>query len=581
MNAKRWLDEQRLTASKMLRIVAIAAVLLPLSSDAAPVMWSNVPMTVKFKDQPLAGVIETIMNHNGLPVVVSEGVKGSVSLTATRSAKALFEELANLYNLDWSYDGGVVSVIPARERVTKLIDSKGISLTDLNKALTQLQIADPRIPLRSVDGTTIVSVSSTPRYANVVEEAIKMIAAQKRAEVKPDAAAVSSPDDERTITVFKLEHATAADVTLDAGQGTASARIPGVASVMRETLDQFRSVSISATSRLMGLADEGGLRRAQRATLTLAEKNPPQESLLPTIPGGSEQIFRQPERDRTQGTIIADARTNSIFVYDLPSRMANYQSLVKALDVPVRQIEIEVMVIDVSDGFSEEFSVKWRALRDSQGRNAASAGTQLLSDVTAASAGLTLARGAFERLMLDIRLQEAKGQAQVVTRPRVITRDGIEAQFSTTDSFQLKLLGKETVDTREISTGMVLKVRPRVVATSPIEAVELSLYFQDGEFSSVSVDGVPVQRRTQLTTIANVLDHHTLVVGGHLFERNERGTERTPYLADLPVLGALFRSTNGSSLRRERLIFITPRIMRVVAVSNVQHVTSVLERIIQ
>ena len=581
MNAMNSLVDQGLTALMVRRMLAIAAVLLSLSLSAAPVNWSNVPMTVKFKDQPLAGVIETIMNHNGLPVVVSEGVKGSVSLTATRSAKALFEELSNLYNLDWSYDGGVVSVIPARERVTKLIDSKGISVADLTKALTQLQIADPRIPLRSVDGTNIVSVSSTPRYASVVEEAIKMIATQKRAELKPDPPMVLSQEEERTIAVFKLEHATAADVTLDGGQGTAGARIPGVASVMRETLDQFRNVPTNAASRLVGLADESSLRRTLRTALSASEKNPTQENLLAILGASPEQAIRQTERDRPHGTIIADARTNSVFVYDVPSRMANYQALVKSLDVPVRQIEIEVMVIDISEGFSEEFSVRWRALRDSQGRNAASAGTQLLSDVTSASAGLTLARGAFERLMLDIRLQEAKGQAQVVTRPRVITRDGIEAQFSTTDSFHLRLLGKETVDTREISTGMVLKVRPRVVATSPIEAVELSLYFQDGEFSSVAIDGIPVQRRTQLTTIANVLDHHTLVVGGHLFERNERGTERTPYLADLPVLGALFRSTNGSSLRRERLIFITPRIMRVVAASDLQYSTSVLERIIR
>jgi type III secretion protein C len=552
------------------------------AAGAATVNWSSVPITVKVKDASLSSVIEIIMTHNGLPVVVSDGVKGTVSLSVTRPSKLMFEDLVNMYNLDWSYDGGMVSVIPARERITKMFETGGMSVSELNRALGELQISDPRVQLRSANNGSVISVSSTPKYVNTVEEAIKLITSNAKRDAKPPPALPTPPaEDRRILSVFKLQHATAADVSMDSGPGGGgSNRVQGVASMLRETMDMF-APAVSDAPPMAGnqmqrldanfpetikpLFTAGGDSTAQLRALAQANSH------------WNSRSERETRRDSAGATIIADARTNSIFVYDLPSRVPTYQTLIQTLDVPVRQVEVEVMVVDISDGISEEFSIKWRALRDEAGRPNATAGSALVSSLTAGNAALALSKGAFERFMLDIRLQEASGHAQVVTRPRVVTRDGVEALFSATDSFQLRLAGRDTVDTREISTGMVLKVRPRVIATQPTEAVELSLYFQDGEFGSAAVEGVPVQRRTQLTTLANVQDQNTLVVGGHLFERTDRGVDRTPVLSDIPLLGALFRSKSSSSVRRERLIFITPRIMRITPSATSARAAEILE----
>ncbi len=576
----------------------VLSCLLSITTNAATMKWSSAPLTIKVKDAPLSTVIELVMNHNGMPVVVSDSVKGSLSLSVTRPTKSLFEELINLYNLDWSYDGGVVSVIPARERVTKLFDTNGMSVDEINRALTDLQIADPRIPLREIQGTGVVSLSSTPRYASVVEEAIKMITARTKkietdARAETDARTKQKPvaelaeinvprgpaEEGRIMRVFKLSHATATDVTLDSGN-SAGIRVQGVASMLREAMEIVSGRSF----RYLPNTAEGSRNAESNGILKFATRL--SSALDPSSARAMPVRFDSDSTERTQvasiapiGNIISDARTNSIFIYDAPSRMSAYETLIFTLDVPVKQIEVEVMVVDISDGISEEFSVKWKALRDESSRNTTSAGSALVAGITSGSAGLALARGAFDSFMMDVRLQESRGHAQVVTRPRVITRDGVEALFSTTDSFQLRLLGKDAVDSREVSTGMVLKVRPRVIATTPVEAVELSLYFQDGEFSSSAVEGVPIQRKTQLTTLANVQDHHTLVVGGHLFERSDRGVERTPYLSRLPVLGNLFRGTTGSTVRRERLIFITPRILRLSDPVQTKSTLELLERI--
>ncbi len=575
-------------ASRALRLTFwLLAFALSVTANAATMKWSNVPLTIKVKDAALSTVIELVMNHNGVPVVVSDSLKGTVSLSVTRQTKLLFDELIALYNLDWSYDGGVVSVIPARERVTKLFDTNGMSVETINRALTDLQIADPRIPLREVQGTGVISLSSTPRYAGVVEEAIKMITARAKkseADARGETDARPAPkrgadalemrstyaeaEDSRIMRVFKLAHATAADVTLDSGNSS-GVRVQGVASMLREAMEIFGGRSfryISTTPDTPRNTESDTALKFATGLASASDTSPARAMPVRFANEGASRV--QASGVTALGNIVSDARTNSIFIYDAPSRMPAYETLIQALDVPVKQIEVEVMVVDISDGISEEFSVKWKALRDQSSRNTSTAGSALVAGITSGSAGIALARGAFDSFMLDIRLQESRGHAQVVTRPRVITRDGVEALFSTTDSYQLRLLGKDAVDSREVSTGMVLKVRPRVFATTPVEVVELSLYFQDGEFSSSAVEGVPIQRKTQLTTLANVQDHHTLVVGGHLFERTDRGVEGTPYLSSMPVLGALFRSTNGSTVRRERLIFITPRILRLAEIAQ-------------
>jgi type III secretion protein C len=574
-------------------VVVIAVGLLAAgvcsSAQCGTISWRPEPIRLQVKDIAVGSAIEMVMRHNRVPVVVSEAVKGTISIDRRVDSRTLFESLVEQYNLEWAYDGTVVSVVPAREKVTKLIDLGGLSYARVKRTLQELYILDPRHPLLAASNSSVVTVSGPARYVNVVEETVRQMARGESVGGKRGRSGRGQQEsDTPELRVFQLRFATAADSWADGAGSAKGTVIPGVASIIKSAIAStpFRlpSPGIISSSQVTSLTDGGQLAAKAGSPGSLAA---PDEFGMAAAANGmgleggaQDRLTEGPGTDPRLPKITADARSNSVLIYDLPSRMSLYERVIQTIDVPVRQIEIEISVVEVSSEFGEELAIRWRGLYDSS-RRAEAGNRSVFADVTAGSVALTIARGAYEQLLLDIRARESEGKAQVLSRPRVITRDNLEAIFGATETFQLRLLGRDVVDAREVSTGLVMKVKPRLMADATGDQVEISIAFQDGQLTQKTVDGVPVQSRTQLTTLATVPDMNTLVIGGHLFERNGKDVDRTPILSSIPILGALFRSTSSSTQRRERLIFVTPRIVRMQGASEVNRAATVLEEVVQ
>jgi type III secretion protein C len=568
--------------------VILGAVACP-AALAGTISWRPEPIRLQLKDIAVGSAIEIVMRHNRVPVVVSDAIKGTVSIDRQVDSRTLFESLVEQYNLEWAYDGTVVSVVPAREKVTKLIDLGGLSYARVKRTLQELYVLDPRHPLLAASNSSVVTVSGPARYVNVVEETVRQMARGEGAGGRKGRTTQGQREpDTPELRIFQLRFATAADSWADGAGSTKGSVIPGVASIIKNAVESvpFRQAPLGgvSSSQVTSMIEGGQLAARAGASGGLATADQFGSAAALNAKVGVDSLLDR--TDNATGTdprlpkITADARSNSVLIYDLPSRMSLYERVIQTLDVAVRQIEIEISVVEVSSEFGEELAVRWRGLYDST-RRAESGNRSVFADVTAGSVALTIARGAYEQLLLDIRARESEGKAQVLSRPRVITRDNLEAIFGATETFQLRLLGRDVVDAREISTGLVMKVKPRLMADASGDQVEISIAFQDGQLTQKTVDGVPVQSRTQLTTLATVPDMNTLVIGGHLFERNGKDVDRTPILSSIPILGALFRSTSSSTQRRERLIFVTPRIVRIQGASEVNRAATILEEVIQ
>lgn len=106
-------------------------------------------------------------------------------------------------------------------------------------------------------------------------------------------------------------------------------------------------------------------------------------------------------------------------------------------------------------------------------------------------------------------------------------------------------------------SGVKLDVTPTIQEGGVVEiliAQELSNvigYFQ----------GIPVLDTRSLSTVMLVQDRQTVVLGGLVQDDLLQEDSGIPGLADLPLLGRLFRSDNDSRTKRQLLIFITPRIL--------------------
>src|SRR5690606_30638976 len=94
--------------------------------------------------------------------------------------------------------------------------------------------------------------------------------------------------------------------------------------------------------------------------------------------------------------------------------------------------------------------------------------------------------------------------------------------------------------------------------------VELTIDIEDGRIQQErQIDGLPTVRRSNISTLAVVGNDQTLLIGGYNSSQDTEQVDKVPFLGDIPVLGALFSNRAKTSLRRERLFLIRPRVVAI------------------
>jgi type II secretory pathway component GspD/PulD (secretin) len=81
-----------------------------------------------------------------------------------------------------------------------------------------------------------------------------------------------------------------------------------------------------------------------------------------------------------------------------------------------------------------------------------------------------------------------------------------------------------------------------------------------------------VRSRDLVAQQVQVKDGQTLIIGGLIDNRTTMNQSRLPGLSELPILGAMFRSTSTSSNRSELLIMITPHILNKLHPTPIQRI---------
>jgi len=307
--------------------------------------------------------------------------------------------------------------------------------------------------------------------------------------------------------------------------------------------------------------------------------------------------------DKTQpilskrGSAVVDARTNTLFVQDTPSRLEDVRKLVAKIDVPVRQVMIEARIVEASDSFSRNLGVRLgyhdltpghaiagaSSPRISVGGNlsdvgghaagGAQGGTPVFIpdslSVNMPAAGLnSLNPGAFSLILfnaaatqflnLEISALEADGKGKIISSPRVLTADQVEAlieQGTEIPYQQATSSGATSVSFRKAS--LALKVKPQI---TPDGNVIMTLDVNKDAPGATTPAGVQISTKHVKTEVL-VENGGTVVIGG-IFEQQDRtDITQVPWFGDLPVIGWMFKNTITNAQKTELLVFITPRIV--------------------
>jgi type IV pilus assembly protein PilQ len=304
-----------------------------------------------------------------------------------------------------------------------------------------------------------------------------------------------------------------------------------------------------------------------------------------------------------RGSVIFEARTNQLFVTDIPSKLEEVQALIAKIDIPVRQVLIEARIVEADDSFGRSLGVKlggsdlrgvrggtpgysvgggnnvaiganynaitqttaqngtaatYPAYTDSQFVNLA-ASTLSNSSATPATFALSLFGAAANRFLnLEISALEAEGKGNVVSSPRVITADQTKARIEQGEEIpyqQSTSSGATSVSFKKASLS--LEVTPQI---TPEGNVILDLEVNKDSRGSLTAAG-PAINTKQIKTQVLVENGGTVVIGG-IFTQDERNdVSKVPLLGDLPVLGYLFQTRTKSITKTELLVFITPKIV--------------------
>jgi type IV pilus assembly protein PilQ len=290
-----------------------------------------------------------------------------------------------------------------------------------------------------------------------------------------------------------------------------------------------------------------------------------------------------------RGSAVVDARTNTIFVQDTPARLEEVRRLLRKVDVPVRQVMIESRIVEASDLFSRSLGVRLGYREEAGGRGflgtdprftigGALGGTAPLAGQDGVvppfnqanmNVNLPVAGNVFSMILfnssrtrfvdLELTALQADNKGKIVSSPRVITSDQVEATIEqgTEIPYQAATSSGATSVSFKKAT-LSLKVKPQI---TPDDNVIMSLRINKDSVSGLAVTPPAVDTK-QIITEVLVENGGTVVIGG-IYEQTElQGTQKVPVLGDLPYIGWLFKQTNKRDDRRELLIFITPRIIK-------------------
>lgn len=292
-----------------------------------------------------------------------------------------------------------------------------------------------------------------------------------------------------------------------------------------------------------------------------------------------------------RGSAIAEARTNQLFVTDIPSKLEQVQGFIAKIDVPVRQVLIEARIVEASDTFGKSLGVRLggRPFTLNNSRNSQFGATYITPDIPAGTApslggnfgttagdfvnlpgvgqngfqaatfAVSLFNSSLTRLLnLEISAMEADGKGKIVSSPRIVTADQVKAlieQGTELPYQQATSSGATSIAFRK--ANLKLEVTPQI---TPEGNIILNVDVNKDSVGRSTTNGFAIDTK-HIQTQVLVENGGTVVIGG-IFEQNEREDEtKVPLLGDLPAVGNLFKTRTRTANKSELLVFISPKMI--------------------
>jgi general secretion pathway protein D len=286
------------------------------------------------------------------------------------------------------------------------------------------------------------------------------------------------------------------------------------------------------------------------------------------IAGSAESGYHQASAGK-QGDlrIVANNDSNSLLVLATPAEFSVIEAALIRLDAPSRQVLIEASLAEVTLTDELRYGVQWNY----NGKK----GPVTLSDssngqVSQSFPGLSYLFTGSTDISAVLNALEAVTTVRVISSPKLVTLNNHEAQLqvgdevpvTTQSAVSITNPGAPIVNSVQMQdTGVILSVTPRVNKNGLVQ-MDISQEVSNSVPTTTSAIDSPTIQQRKLSTTVVVKNGDTIALGGLITDNRTRSKSGVPYLAKIPLFGALFRDTNNTSSRTELILLITPRVMR-------------------
>ncbi|WP_338073403.1 type IV pilus secretin PilQ family protein [Halioglobus japonicus] len=293
----------------------------------------------------------------------------------------------------------------------------------------------------------------------------------------------------------------------------------------------------------------------------------------------------------SRGSVVVDARTNSLIITDTANKMQEIRDLIELVDIPVRQVMIESRIVIAQSDLTHNLGIEWGGgyiepdLNGNIGSisgdtaNVAALNQSIINGTTpsvsypgallvdlgvASTSGFAVGFTSDDLfLTAELSALEAAGEGEVVSQPKVITGDKQQANIkSGTEIPYQEASASGATSTSFKEAVLELDVTPSI---TPDDRIMLDLVIKQDSVGELVPSGrggfIPSIDTTELNSQVLVGNGETVVLGGVFKTEDLESVNKVPFFGDIPYVGAFFRSTSISKTKTETLIFITPKIL--------------------
>ena len=282
------------------------------------------------------------------------------------------------------------------------------------------------------------------------------------------------------------------------------------------------------------------------------------------------------------GKVVHDQRTNTLIITDTPDNLDSVISLLTKLDQRTREVQIDMRFVEYSTTDAERIGFTELGLDvdiDNVGNFATSffpfSTNGLSADLTRTNSGPTGSQ--HNRTQISFEALQTLGSTEVLSAPNILTLNNHEAKIKVGRIIRFAAQETTSVDgvtttalseasTSPVEDGIQITVTPHITSDGFV-ALDLTakddiVTFEEFTVGTESIS-LPQTSNKEVETNIMVKDGNTAIIGGILSNQSTEDHRKVPVLGSLPGIGFLFRARNDSITQRNTTIFITPTIVKM------------------